>query len=403
MQMKKILVLFCMAGLLFASCLEKKQFPELSTEITPDFETGVKRLADDLSAQIEYYEETQKTFNLFKKQEIQKIVIDPFIDYESGNILKINKKILSILSKKFKDKLTVIGFLEPETLKDADLIITGIVSIKNKTQKTDNDDITYTLYSSMIKKKEQIVIAGTNIMFKYIDTTPIAVYQDNPVFLKGNNYNQYARTSKMKQNDIVEKSYLDNLKVKSMLSKGNNLYEQKDYKGALTYYKLALDNSDEKQLEILALNFTGYIQIGNYKSAESIFSDLLKLQMQETGKFENKILFAVNSSKPLAYQGTIKLYSIYINQIANFVKNVQHCRLEILGHSSRSGKASYNNRLSLKRAQWIKQSMIKLHSELNTKITAIGRGFKDNIVGTGADNITDQIDRRVEFKFYDCN
>ena len=33
---------------------------------------------------------------------------------------------------------------------------------------------------------------------------------------------------------------------------------------------------------------------------------------------------------------------------------------------------------------------------------AIGRGFSENIVGTGADDITDEIDRRVEFKFSNC-
>jgi hypothetical protein len=46
--------------------------------------------------------------------------------------------------------------------------------------------------------------------------------------------------------------------------------------------------------------------------------------------------------------------------------------------------------------------MVKQHADLSSKIEATGRGFEENIVGTGADDITDQIDRRVEFKFAGC-
>ena len=40
--------------------------------------------------------------------------------------------------------------------------------------------------------------------------------------------------------------------------------------------------------------------------------------------------------------------------------------------------------------------------EIIKKSETIGRGFRENIVGTGTDDITDEIDRRVEFKFSNC-
>jgi hypothetical protein len=35
--------------------------------------------------------------------------------------------------------------------------------------------------------------------------------------------------------------------------------------------------------------------------------------------------------------------------------------------------------------------------------TAVGRGFEQNIVGSGTDDLRDSIDRRVEFKVMDCH
>jgi outer membrane protein OmpA-like peptidoglycan-associated protein len=39
---------------------------------------------------------------------------------------------------------------------------------------------------------------------------------------------------------------------------------------------------------------------------------------------------------------------------------------------------------------------------LGTKLAATGVGFREPIIGTGSDNASDALDRRVEFKVIPC-
>jgi outer membrane protein OmpA-like peptidoglycan-associated protein len=41
-------------------------------------------------------------------------------------------------------------------------------------------------------------------------------------------------------------------------------------------------------------------------------------------------------------------------------------------------------------------------AELDRRIRASGMGFRENIVGTGTDDVRDSLDRRVEFRIDDC-
>ena len=76
--------------------------------------------------------------------------------------------------------------------------------------------------------------------------------------------------------------------------------------------------------------------------------------------------------------------------------NNKEC-FSVVGHSSNSGSKSFNLKLSLKRAQSIKDRAIPYYSNNTNKIRTLGKGFTKNIIGTGADDETDAVDRRVEF------
>jgi len=98
----------------------------------------------------------------------------------------------------------------------------------------------------------------------------------------------------------------------------------------------------------------------------------------------------------------IEVYNIYLEQIANFVVSLSQCQVKITGHSSKTGSEGHNDKLSLQRALWIQKKMASFAPEIMDRSKTIGRGFHENIVGTGKDDITDQLDRRVEFVFNNC-
>jgi outer membrane protein OmpA-like peptidoglycan-associated protein len=76
--------------------------------------------------------------------------------------------------------------------------------------------------------------------------------------------------------------------------------------------------------------------------------------------------------------------------------------VEVVGHASHTGSESYNDKLSELRASWIRQRLVGEAPGLSGRITAKGVGFRENIVGIGTDDVRDAQDRRVSFKFRDC-
>jgi outer membrane protein OmpA-like peptidoglycan-associated protein len=76
--------------------------------------------------------------------------------------------------------------------------------------------------------------------------------------------------------------------------------------------------------------------------------------------------------------------------------------MSVVGHTSRTGSEQMNDRLSQQRATYIKQRLDTEAPELAPRTQASGKGYRENIVGTGTDDARDALDRRVEFKVTGC-
>lgn len=73
-----------------------------------------------------------------------------------------------------------------------------------------------------------------------------------------------------------------------------------------------------------------------------------------------------------------------------------------MGHTSRSGSESVNDRLSLNRATTVRTLLEHEAPGLERLSRVSGVGFRQNLVGTGTDDATDAIDRRVVFEVVAC-
>jgi outer membrane protein OmpA-like peptidoglycan-associated protein len=62
-----------------------------------------------------------------------------------------------------------------------------------------------------------------------------------------------------------------------------------------------------------------------------------------------------------------------------------------------------NDRLSQLRAETIRHDLDADARGLGERIIARGMGARENIVGTGKDDNSDALDRRVEFKLLACS
>ena len=76
--------------------------------------------------------------------------------------------------------------------------------------------------------------------------------------------------------------------------------------------------------------------------------------------------------------------------------------LEISGHTSPTGPEPLNERLSQLRAEYVRGLLSASASALAQRTIASGVGSRQTMVGTGRDNASDALDRRVEFKVIPC-
>jgi outer membrane protein OmpA-like peptidoglycan-associated protein len=92
---------------------------------------------------------------------------------------------------------------------------------------------------------------------------------------------------------------------------------------------------------------------------------------------------------------------MWLRQIARAAEAADSC-LNIVGHTSHSGSEQMNERLSLARATAVRDLLTHEIPALSRKSRVSGVGFRENLIGTGADDASDALDRRVEFKVVAC-
>ena len=84
-------------------------------------------------------------------------------------------------------------------------------------------------------------------------------------------------------------------------------------------------------------------------------------------------------------------------QSAQQTAKANNC-MEITSHTSRTGSPQLNERLSLQRAEYVKGQLERDAPQLNGRLLANGVSSNQMMVGTGKDDLSDALDRRVEFK-----
>jgi outer membrane protein OmpA-like peptidoglycan-associated protein len=110
-----------------------------------------------------------------------------------------------------------------------------------------------------------------------------------------------------------------------------------------------------------------------------------------------KFLFRPGSVRFVNDTRVSATYGTWLQQIAALTAANQAC-LQITGHTSPTGAAAVNESLSLLRAEYVQSRLESDEPRLKKRTVAAGVGSRENLIGTGRDDATDMLDRRVELK-----
>lgn len=361
------------------------------------FDQAVQQAVDDLMVQ------TQKLPAFLAKVESRlkpnRIVMDPLLDGTSGQQTEVTHTADEHIARRMQERFAqfeVVPFRADE-IEQAQYVLNGTL-----TRNQDGTDSRYHLNLALTELKSGVVIAQTvaRISDSSLDTRPTAFFRDSPVSAMDRSVRGSIRTAETPAGQSADALYLEQLPTSALLQEAIAAYDEGRFADALTRYESAARRSDGQQLRVYSGLYLTQSQLGRTAEAEQTFGKLARLGL-ETNNLSVKFLFKPGSTEFLANPTISAPYPMWLRQIAQQAAQMDSC-VVVTGHTSRTGSEAVNNRLSLDRAVTVKNRLSAEAPQLAPKLREAGMGFRENIVGTGADDASDALDRRVEFKVVGC-
>lgn len=233
-----------------------------------------------------------------------------------------------------------------------------------------------------------------------VDSTPTAFYRDSPSLTKDRVVEGQIKTAQTPAGGTADEIYLARLPMTALISEGSRLYESGAYAEALRYYEQAAGRPEGQQLRVFNGLYLVNSQLGRTDEAEKAFAKIVALGLA-TNSLSVKFLFRPGSLDFLNDPKISGPYAMWLRIVAREVASSKAC-LTIVGHTSHTGTEQFNERLSLQRAVAIQRRIEAQAPETAGRLQALGMGFRENLVGSGTDDLRDALDRRVEFKVRSC-
>jgi hypothetical protein len=388
----RVLVLI---ALMFTGCTTHGALT-LSDELP--FDRAVQLATDGLVAQTR----TLPTFLTQIEVKLGKrvLVIDPLIDAKSGqqtSLTKLLEKTLTEHLTTMHEQFEVLPF-HATNLAKAEYLLTGTTSSITSGRSMP----AWRISLALTDLKSRNVVAQASVVARDdgFDTNPTLFYRDSPVLMKDAITDGYVRTSVTIPGQPADKIYFDRLSAATKIDEATLLYNRERYEEALREFKVALANPSGEQMRVHGGVYLTSAKLGIKPDAEGAFLKLVTMAIAaET--LNVKFLFKPGTTDFWPDPQISGPYPMWLRQIAIGAASANTC-MDVIGHTSHTGSAEFNDKLSLQRAVYIKQRLEAETGELAGRIKASGKGFRENIVGTGTDDARDALDRRVEFKIERC-
>ena len=371
-----------------------------SSELT--FDAGVDYAIDDLLVQTQRLPAFSAAPGILKKETPRGVItVDPAIDGNTGQQTVASKALDARLLKRASDKFAQFDVVpvNSNALAKAQYLLAATLTALDPAKAASG---IFRISLSLTDIKTGFVVAQSvaRVRSDGIDTTPSAFYRDSPSLTKDRVVEGQIKTAQTPTGSAADEFYLSRLPITALISEGSNLYEAGNYAEALRYYESAAARPEGQQLRVLNGLYLANTQLGRNDEAEKAFAKIVAMGLA-TNSLSVKFLFKPGSLDFLADPKVSGPYTTWLRLVAREVAASKSC-LTIVGHTSHTGTEQFNDRLSLQRAVAIQRRIEAQAPETAGRLVSVGMGFRENLVGSGTDDLRDALDRRVEFKVRNC-
>jgi outer membrane protein OmpA-like peptidoglycan-associated protein len=362
------------------------------------FDQAAAAATDGLVAQ------TQKLPAFLAKVEAKVIkrplMIDPMLDAASGQQTQVTRLLEQRVAERLRTdhvQFEVMPF-QAANLARAQYLVTGTLA----RQAGGAARKPFMINLALVEMSSRTVVAQSSVLARDdgLDTTPTPYYQDSPVLVKDQVIDGYIRTARTAPGQPADAYYLERLAAGALINDATTAYNASQYNDALGLYRQAAATPAGEQLRALNGIYLSSWRLGRTAEAEQAFGRVVAYGLANRN-LGVKFLFNPGSTEFWSDPKVNGPYSLWLRQIARQAGAAKVC-MNVVGHTSRTGSEQTNERLSQARAAVIKQKLDAEVSELATRTRASGVGWRENLIGTGSDDVSDALDRRVEFKITDC-
>jgi outer membrane protein OmpA-like peptidoglycan-associated protein len=255
---------------------------------------------------------------------------------------------------------------------------------------------------SLVDLRSGVVLAQSSATAtdEGVDTSPTAFYRDSPVLVRDGAIKGYIATSETAAGQPADKTYLSGVGTAAKLQEATDAYNKAQYADALKQYQAAQSMAAGKQVRTYDGIYLSSTRLDRQADAEAAFGKLVAAGVADKS-LSVKLLFNPGGTTFWSDPQISGPYPMWLRQVAAVASSASIC-MDLVGHTSLTGSAAFNDKLSQQRAGVVKERLEGVTPALRGRLAAHGKGSAEPLVGTGTDDARDALDRRVEFKIVDC-
>lgn len=334
------------------------------------------------------------------------IVVDPLIDGVTGQQTHATRAMgvqLDKLIEQSYPRYNVKPF-NASNVASGPLILVGTFTGVNAERKSEGKREAYRVCLALADLKTgKLVSKGLAFALPNgVDPVPLPFFTDAPAVVPDDATTGYVRTCQgTKVGDSINPLYLDRIVTAATIAEAIDAYGDKQYADALKLYETALQSPGGNQLRVHTGLYLTNLRLNRRPAAAKAFGDIVEqgLKAQQMGV---KFLFKPGTAAMWTQPGAGPVpYTLWLTEIAKHAAKRESC-MDVVGHTSATGAEPINERLSLQRAENVKREIARRAPKLRAKLTSAGAGSREMLIGSGRDDLSDALDRRVEFKVKGC-
>ncbi|MBL0419635.1 OmpA family protein [Ramlibacter sp. AW1] len=360
------------------------------------FENSVTRAGQDLFAQA----------RTRLGDEPRVLVIDPLIDANTGaqtvSTAQMGEQLESMV--KARQARWTVQPLTRQALADKPLLLIGTLTPVNVERAVDTVPDAFRVWLTLIDLRTGQVIAKQidRATADSVNPEPLPFYKDSPTWHRDKTVLGYINSCQVntKIGDLADPEYLARLPAAAVVNEAILAYGKGEIPLANKLYKEAESLADPGDLRVLNGLYLTNWQLGQREAARDAFARLVDSGL-EAKRLPVKLLFQPGRTTFNEIGDLREQYQIWLASLAQQTGKAAAC-VRIVGHTSRTGSARVNERLSRQRAEAVQKMLEQRNRSLGTRLTASGVGSREALVGLGTDDQRDALDRRVEFRVVDC-